>query len=57
LHVFIGVGKAAVCEVEVAGLFDQALEFDGAASIAGLFAKRSESRFDGLAVLACPLLP
>jgi len=56
LHCFIGVGKAPVCEVEIARLFNEALQFHSTAPIAVLFAQAGQGSFDRFAVLSCRLL-
>ncbi len=52
MHVFIGVRKAAVFEVEIARLLDQALQFHSTAPIAVLFAQVGQGGFDRFAVFA-----
>jgi hypothetical protein len=52
LHFFIGVGKAPVAEVEIARLFNEALQFHRTAPIAVLFAEASQGGFDRFSVLA-----
>src|SRR6266446_2608723 len=52
LHFFVGGGKTAVFEVKIACLFDQALQFDRAPSIGGLFAQGGQGGFDRFAVFA-----
>ena len=53
LHFFIGIGKAPVLEVEIARLFNEALQFHSTAPIAVLFAQGGQGGFDRFAVLAC----
>ena len=55
LHLFVRLGEAAIFQVEITALFDEALQFDSSPSISVLLPHRSESLVDGFAVFPHPL--
>lgn len=52
LHFLIGDGKMSMLEVEVACLLNEALNFDGFATIRELFTQICQCLFDGFSILA-----
>ena len=55
LHLFVRLGEAAIFQVEITAVFDEALQFDSSPSISVLLPHRSESLVDGFAVFPHPL--